>query len=218
MPTCYLCGDAVPPGARACPLCGTALAPGGTAPPAPGGSPSQYGLELMPEAELTWDATGAYAVPESVKTPPGDDVTERMNGLPGPPTAVLPLAIPVPVDEIPVLPVAMPVEAPPPLPVTRVCPACRKTYGPDYADNFCACGLELVIAGAPAPEAAAPPGPPAPAAERPPAGTRCLVLYGPQRQPVRYFPLRKDVTLIGRQDAVRGTFPDIDVIDCLDAA
>jgi hypothetical protein len=52
--------------------------------------------------------------------------------------------------------------------------------------------------------------------ERPASGTRCLVLYGPDKKPLRYFPLAKDVTLIGRQDAVRGHFPDIDVSECLD--
>jgi hypothetical protein len=62
--------------------------------------------------------------------------------------------------------------------------------------------------------------PPAPqlrgSAERPGDGTRCLVLYGPDKKPLRYFPLVKDVTMIGRQDAVRGHFPDIDLSEWLD--
>src|SRR5262249_533233 len=48
----------------------------------------------------------------------------------------------------------------------------------------------------------------------PPPGTRCLVLYGHDRQPARYFPLTKDVMLIGRVDVVQGSFPDIDVDTC----
>jgi hypothetical protein len=64
------------------------------------------------------------------------------------------------------------------------------------------------------------PSPPAPslANERPGPGTRCLVLYGPDKQPLRYFPLRKDVTLIGRQDPLRGHWPDINLEEWLDEA
>ena len=43
-------------------------------------------------------------------------------------------------------------------------------------------------------------------------------LYGPERQPLQYFPLTKDVTLIGRLDAVEGSFPDIDVRPFVDEA
>jgi hypothetical protein len=85
----------------------------------------------------------------------------------------------------------------------RCCPACGKRYPADFRDSFCSCGVELTTA-------------PAPAAPRPPAGTRCLVLYGPDRRPARYFPLTKDVTLIGRVDVVQGSFPDIDVDTCVE--
>jgi hypothetical protein len=85
----------------------------------------------------------------------------------------------------------------------RHCLACGKRYGSDYRDSFCTCGVELT-AGQPALASPA-------HVERPPPGTRCLVLYGPDKSPVRYFPLTKDVTLIGRLDAVQGSFPDIDV-------
>ncbi len=87
--------------------------------------------------------------------------------------------------------------------------------------------LEEVPGAAPAPPmalpldppAAIPLGPAAPAiADRPPAGTRCLVLYGADKRPVHFFPLRKDVLLIGRQDPVRGTFPDVNLDDWLDPA
>jgi hypothetical protein len=99
----------------------------------------------------------------------------------------------------------------------RVCPACGQRYAADYHDSFCNCGVELTLAPAaapvavPAPPVPAPPASKPPAAQRPPAGTRCLVFYGPDRKPTHYFPLTKDVTLIGRIDVVQGSFPDIDV-------
>jgi hypothetical protein len=96
----------------------------------------------------------------------------------------------------------------------RFCPGCGKTYGPDYADSFCDCGVELQTAVAPArPDAPARPGP-----QRPAAGTRSLVLYGPDREPRAYFALNKDATLIGRLDAPAGNFPDIDLDEWLEPA
>ena len=47
-----------------------------------------------------------------------------------------------------------------------------------------------------------------------PASCR-LVLYGADKKPIHSFPLHKDVTLIGRRDAVRGNFPDIDLREWL---
>jgi hypothetical protein len=35
---------------------------------------------------------------------------------------------------------------------------------------------------------------------------------------VRYFPIRKDITLIGRPDPLRGHFPDVNLEGCLDEA
>lgn len=110
-----------------------------------------------------------------------------------------------------------------PVPEQRICPRCGKQYGPDYPDIFCECGLELVAAAEAEPVAAtvAPGVPPPvvrPEVPRPPAGTRCLVLYGADRQPLQYFPLGKDVILIGRLDAVRGVFPDVDLAACLEPA
>jgi hypothetical protein len=46
---------------------------------------------------------------------------------------------------------------------------------------------------------------------KPPPGTPCMVLYGPDKQPLQYFPLTKDAVVIGRLDAVAGIFPDIDL-------
>jgi hypothetical protein len=38
------------------------------------------------------------------------------------------------------------------------------------------------------------------------------------RQPIRYFAINKDVLVIGRQDPVRGDFPDVDLGSLLDAS
>jgi hypothetical protein len=101
----------------------------------------------------------------------------------------------------------------------RHCPCCGKTYGPDYNDTFCLCGIELEFADAAAslaPTVVSPPG--AGPVERPPPGSRCLVLYGPDRKPLHYFALTKDVTVVGRQDPVAGHFPDVDLGGWLDEA
>jgi len=103
-------------------------------------------------------------------------------------------------------------------PPIRVCSMCGKAYGPEYADSFCLCGFELVASvSAPGPQPApqAPPPPPV-VLDKPPPGTRCLVLYGADRLPRHFFPLTKDVTSIGRQDPVEGSFPDIDLTEWLD--
>ena len=49
-------------------------------------------------------------------------------------------------------------------------------------------------------------------------GTICLVVYSDTkpRQPVRYVPVTKDVLLVGRADAIRGDFPDLDLGSLLD--
>ncbi|HWY87758.1 MAG TPA: FHA domain-containing protein [Gemmataceae bacterium] len=114
-------------------------------------------------------------------------------------------------------------------PGSRLCPGCGQSYGPDYADTFCTCGLELfradqlpaaIVEDAPPPGWSDDPSQPSTgqAPARPPAGTRCLVLYGASKEPVNYFPLTKESILIGRLDAVAGNFPDIDVTQWLDAA
>jgi hypothetical protein len=53
---------------------------------------------------------------------------------------------------------------------------------------------------------------------KPPSGTPCLALYGPDKQPLQYFALEKDALLIGRLDAVAGNFPDIDLDQWFDRA
>lgn len=128
------------------------------------------------------------------------------------------LAEPVPTAQVvpPPPPRMSQVHQPPPLPPGgRYCPGCGIVYGAEYTDAFCICGTELATAAAtPARPAEPPHAPP----ERPPAGTRCLVLYGADRQPLHYFALAKDATLIGRLDAPKGNFPDIDLDEWLDAA
>ncbi|SRR5260370_30039424 len=97
----------------------------------------------------------------------------------------------------------------------RTCSMCGKVYGPEYSDTFCLCGFELVGSAPPAIAAQAPA---AAAQDKPPPGSRCLVLFGPDKQPLRYFVLTKDVTMIGRQDVVEAGFPEIDVAEWLDEA
>jgi hypothetical protein len=117
---------------------------------------------------------------------------------------------------------------------SRFCPACARVYGPEHIDPYCACGIELVrqtnveeLPMAPILDDL----PMAPIlddepdgaevklrAVKPASGTPCLVLYGPDRQPLQYFPLTKDAMLIGRLDAVSGIFPDIDLDAWFDRA
>jgi hypothetical protein len=99
----------------------------------------------------------------------------------------------------------------------RTCSMCGKVYGPEYKDTFCLCGFELIGNPPPAP----PPEIPnmsATVQDRPMPGAHCLVLYGPDKQPLRFFVLSKDVTLIGRQDPVEASFPEIDLAEFLDEA
>lgn len=127
------------------------------------------------------------------------------------------------------------------------CPACAKVYNADHVDPFCACGTELIKEAprvsmfeeaplAPILEEEVPLAPilddipMAPILEdesatevkqrfmRPAPGTPCIVLYGADKQPLRYFGLEKDATLIGRLDAVAGSFPDIDLEEWFDRA
>lgn len=106
---------------------------------------------------------------------------------------------------------------------SRYCPSCGIVYDSEYTDAFCICGTELQGAAPPAPVAVAAAPPPEvevvtrPPAVKPPPGTRCLVLIGPDREPIQYFALTKDVTVVGRLDAPGGNFPDIDVEEWLDS-
>jgi hypothetical protein len=166
MPTCGICGEELPEGARTCAVCGTSLHE-----------------VVLPTA--------------SVITPA--EHNEK--------TQVFPI--------------------PPMPPDGRYCPSCRQVYGPEYPDTFCVCGIELLRAPPPPPP---PPMPsPSPAipqeattvkvrASRPAPGTPCLTLFGPDREPLQYFALTRDATLIGRLDALAGVFPDIDLDEWLEPA
>jgi hypothetical protein len=137
--------------------------------------------------------------------------------------------------------VPLPTELPP---GGSYCPACSKVYGAEYTDPFCECGTELLkelsinpgdeeIPMAPVLDELPPMAPvleeatsiEPPLAEgpdvkvravKPPPGTPCLVLYGPDKQPLQYFTLNKDAMLIGRLDAVAGNFPDVDLDEWFD--
>jgi len=157
MPSCAICGEPLPEGARTCSVCGTSL-------------PDVPTATVVTPLERT-EKTEINLVPD---VPPGG----------------------------------------------RFCPSCRAVYGPDYRDNFCTCGIELLV----------PPPPPPPPAETPvsvpaararpmrPLSGPFLTLYGPDKQPLQYFPLAKDATLIGRLDALAGVFPDVDLDAWLDPA
>jgi hypothetical protein len=115
------------------------------------------------------------------------------------------------------------------------CPNCAKVYGPEYVDPFCACGAELKkaldddVPMAPILDDLLPMAPilddmpeegtdVRTPAQKPAPGTPCLVLYGPDKQPLQFFPLTKDAVLIGRLDAVAGIFPDVDLDEWFDRA
>jgi hypothetical protein len=156
----------------------------------------------------------------------GSNVEASASSLPASPP-------PLPLHQIP------PIPAPPILETSvdassdqRECPACGQRFGLDYQDEFCPCGTELrAPSDHAAPASPVDPSPPVPSESatsatspasagtiRPMVGTVCLVVYSDSkpRVPVRYVPLVKDVLLIGRQDAVRGDFPDLDFSSLLD--
>lgn len=114
----------------------------------------------------------------------------------------------------------------------RECPACGRIFDSQFQDEFCPCGTELrpcshsvdEAQGAPAapppliPSSSAAPPTEVSGTTRPAVGTVCLVVYSETkpRQPIHYVPIKKDVLLIGREDAVRGDFPDLDLGSLLD--
>jgi hypothetical protein len=132
--------------------------------------------------------------------------------------------------------------APPPPDVpagSRYCPVCTTVVGPEYTDAFCVCGTELQTVGdvpvapllddlpmapilddlplAPILEDEPAETPSTPVV-KPSPGMPCLVLYDSDKQPLQYFALDKDALMIGRLDAVKGVFPDIDLDQWFDRA
>ena len=97
----------------------------------------------------------------------------------------------------------------------RICPVCLTRYDASYPDSFCECGagltpdlsLERVAEAADR----------APALEASVAGPR-LVVYSADRQPIHTLALDRDVIRLGRTDAVRGDFVDLDVSRFFDEA
>jgi hypothetical protein len=251
MAICSVCGTNVAAGDRTCSFCGKSNPEFGLAdasldsewmlldedtpsPPQPAPPPAAWAPPPSDGLGDDWLLLDDDAPPPAMPSPP--PVTMPLTPFdlvpqPAPPPAspfdtspdveLLPVPPSQPVLNVPASQLLMP-SAPQQEPASRVCPVCGKTYGPDYGDSFCTCGVELVAARAPAAtaafsavpaEAAAPPGP-----QRPPPGTRCLVLYGPDKRPLQFFPLTKDALLIGRLDPVNGCFPDVDVCEWVDEA
>ena len=91
-------------------------------------------------------------------------------------------------------------------------PSCGKTYAADFADTFCECGIELQIASPPSAGLADDDV----VAIWPPPRTPSLILLGEDKEPLAYFPLTKDATLLGRLDPMAGVYPDVDVAEFLD--
>jgi hypothetical protein len=106
----------------------------------------------------------------------------------------------------------------------RRCPACSERYDDSYRDSFCTCGAALVADEPTADEAPDVDLKPAGPAKldlvpvTPLAGVARLVIYSAERQPIHTFALDRDVTRVGRDDAVRGDFVDLDVGRLFDAA
>jgi hypothetical protein len=165
--------------------------------------------EVLPPGGRTCSVCGTAVAEE--RLPTAEIVAVVANGEATPMAAILPDALPE---------------------GSRYCPSCGKTYDSDFLDTYCFCGVELSDHLPEAPPAPLPPAAataPVPAAEtseplmkvradKQPPGTKCLVLFGPDKQPLHYFELTKDATLIGRLDAVAGVFPDIDLEEWLDRA
>ncbi len=211
MPICRICGESMPDRARTCKACGTALpdlAPTSRVVPPPPKKKRRTPPPVLPVPPVP-------PVPPGGRYCPGCGIvydaeysdsfcicgTELLGG-PAPAPA------PVPDTEVALI------EEPPAPPVIELEPAGESLPA--------AVMLEPVEAPAPAPVVEAIPIEEAPpprrvGGEKPPPGTRCIVLYGADRTPVHYFPLSKDAMLIGRLDAPGGNFPDIDLDEWLDA-
>jgi Double zinc ribbon/FHA domain len=188
MPMCRVCGEEMPDRARTCKECGSALPEFAPAPSAP-----KRAVKKKPPPP-----------PRPKKVPPGVRVCPSCEMEYDTDYTDAFCICGAELEVAPAKTAAAPPEMPPP-----VQPRPRKKK------------RRTEIRSAKAPEPAIAPGVEAPAPralDRPPPGTRCLVLYGPDRNPMRWFPLAKDATLIGRLDAPAGNFPDIDVDEWLDAA
>ncbi len=189
MPDCTICGGNIPDGSRTCPVCGSS------------------GDDFFPLGTmLRLDPAPQPALP--ARLPPGGSFCPVCAKVFGPdhadgyctcgtellkelPTASL-------VDDVPA---ASFVEEIPLAPILDDVPMASILDAPDEPSIAAESDTTLKVRS-----------------PKPPPGTPCLVLYGPDRQPLRYFALAKDAVLIGRLDAVAGNFPDIDLDEWFDRA
>jgi FHA domain/Double zinc ribbon len=210
MPNCNICGEAIPDGSRTCSVCGSQV--DDFVPAAP--VRTAFGAPTIP-ADLPV-GSGWCPVCGTIYGPDHTDNfcacgTELLRHPSAPPAAAsVPTAAIV--EELP--PLAPIVEELPPMaPLIE-----EPTTAPIIEDV----PLAPIMDAAASVETAAAEEEHAPAVKvrsvKPSPGTPCLVLYGPDKQPLQYFALAKDATLIGRLDAVKGVFPDVDLDEWFDRA
>jgi hypothetical protein len=224
MADCSICGEKIPAGSRTCSVCGSSVDefPAAATPPArtptskvvlptelpPGGSYCP-GCGKTYEADYadTFCVCGTGLLKELGASAPA--VEEPVVALleEEAPMAVVEEEAPMAVVEEEA-PMAVVEEEAPMAVVEEEAPMAVVEDAPVLAP---------VVAEAPAPaaEEANAPGMKVRSA-KPSPGTPCLVLYGPDKKPLQYFPLTKDAMLIGRLDAVAGNFPDIDLDEWFD--
>ncbi len=223
MADCSICGEKIPEGSRTCSVCGSSvdeflptatelkpakasvvsipkdLPPGGSYCPACAkvywaDYTDQFcvcGTQLLKEAQV--QTPGLAAEGSADEDAPDAELVEE------PPAAAI-------IEEAPMAPVLE--EAPPLAPIVEEVPAAALVEdAPPMAP--------IVEEAAPADEEETEPAVKV-RAVKPPSGTPCLVLYGPDKKPLQYFSLTKDATTIGRLDAVKGVFPDIDLDEWFD--
>jgi len=231
---CPSCGASNTPGEMFCAECGTPLeapqpspaaAEAPQAPPAPAAPAASPGGNQCPVcgAQLTGDDAFCFACGADLKAQPAAAATPVPEAEPMPATATsapaAPVAEVIAAEESPTAveePAAPAV--PEPAAITE-CPACGAVVQP--TDTFCEfCDAALVSgqpvdsgavpAGAPAQPAApvAQPQPaPVPAAPVPAATLARLVIPDSGLE----LPISAQETLVGREDAISGIFPDIDL-------
>ncbi len=208
MPECSICGEAIPEGSRTCSVCGSSAD------------------EFLPAATGLHPFESAPASAAPIELPAGGSYCPACSKVYGPDhgdafcdcgTWLL--------KELP--PESVPADGPPmapflddgPAPMAPVLDEGPTPMAP-VLDDDAPPMAPVMEETPPAPELADDPDAPAVKVRsvKPPSGTPCLVLYGPDKQPLQYFALTKDATAIGRLDAVAGIFPDIDLDEWFDRA
>lgn len=212
MPECSICGEKIAEGSRTCSVCGSsaeeflpvatglnasqlAATPAAPADIPPGGSYCPACAKVYgPEHGDAFCECGTWLLKEI----PGDVPPAESVGEEAPPMA------PIMDEAAPPMAPFLEDAMPPMAPIMDAAPPAAE--------------FEEVPASAPEPEAADDRDAPAVKVRcvKPASGTPCLVLYGPDKQPLQYFALAKDAMTIGRLDAVAGIFPDIDLDEWFD--